>query len=631
MGSIDEIFPVIPQIRSYSKNTLVADIQAAVTIAFVLIPQAIAFSSLAGVTPMRALVSAVYPVLFYAIFGASRHLSVGPEALSSVLVGFAAIKEFKAFGGDLNDLAVLLGFLTGAMAIGLSFLHAGFIDSLLSGYMLCGFVTGVATLIIVEQIPAMCGVAHLDHVEKGTSTFQTLMQVMEKIEEGNYHAGTMVLGFSCLGVLIGFKFFKKFYAGHHDHRQWIKKIPDILVIVMISVILSYYLDFAKLGIATLGVFDNTLPLPKIPSFTFAQINRLTPDILVITLVGFIESQTVTRTFGLKNGYYPSGDRELFALGSCNLLGSVFGSYVTFGSLPRSRILATSGGKSTLAGPLAALLVFVLATNVGSMLKLLPKATLGAVVMNAGINLIEYHEIFFLFKVKSIMEIIMLLLTFGITLFISIDFGILLCIALSVLFTLRKTTSVKVALLGRITYAVSHSEDSKILQTKQKFVDVQDYPDAELLPGFLCLALKTSLEFYNASRLRRRIEMLLQVGVETMSKENSESASERTLSELMNHGSKQDRLFVHSIHSDLAPRNIIIDFNQCDEIDISAAHVLLKIIHSLKKQNCIVKFTGLRPLLKTLLDRSGVSVALGQDNYHESVKDAVDASKSVSVV
>ena len=156
MSSIDEIFPLIPQIRSYSTAILMADIQAAVTIAFVLIPQAIAYASLAGVTPMRALISAVYPVIFYAIFGASRHLSVGPEALSSVLVGFSAIKEFEQFGGDLNDLAVLLGFLTGVMAIGLSFLNAGFIDSLLSGYMLCGFVTGVATLIIVEQLPAMC-------------------------------------------------------------------------------------------------------------------------------------------------------------------------------------------------------------------------------------------------------------------------------------------------------------------------------------------------------------------------------------------------------------------------------------------------------------------------------------------
>ena len=438
------------------------------------------------------------------------------------------------------------------------------------------------------------------------------------------------MGFSCLAFLIGFKFFKKFYAGHHLNRQWIKQVPDILVVVLISVILSFQLDFKGKGISTLGVFDNKLPVPKLPSISFAQIMRLLPDILMITLVGFIESQTVTRTFGAKNGYYPSGDRELFALGSCNLLGSFFGSYVTFGSLPRSRILATSGGKTTLAGPLAACIVLVLATNMGDLLKYLPKATLAAVVMNAGINLIEYHEIFFLFKVKSLLDIFMFLLTFGITLFISIDFGILLCIALSVLFTLRKTTSVKLGLLGRITYSIPHPKIRNQLQIKQKFVDIQDYPDAELLPGFLCLSLKTSLEFYNASRLRRRIEMLLQVGVESMSKEYSDTDSEK-LSDLLYHGSKQDRLFVNSIKSHHAPRAIILDFNQCDEIDISAAHVLLKIIHSLHKQNCAVMFTSLRPALRDLLDRSGVSKALGIKNYFENVEDAVYASRNVEIV
>jgi MFS superfamily sulfate permease-like transporter len=123
-------------------------------------------------------------------------------------------------------------------------------------------------------------------------------------------------------------------------------------------------------------------------------------------------------------------------------------------------------------------------------------------------------------------------------------------------------------------------------------------------------------------------MLLQVGVESMSKDSSDTL---TKLELMNSGSKQDRLFVNSIQSRHAPRIFILDFNQCDEIDIAAAHVLLKIIHSLHKQKCMVLFTSLRPALRTLLDKSGVSEALGESHYFESVEDGALANRDVTII
>ncbi|KAJ2993718.1 Solute carrier 26, partial [Globomyces sp. JEL0801] len=354
---LTDLFPIISQLRTYTTPTFIADIKSAATVSFVLIPQAIAFSTLAGVDPVRALVSAVFPLFVYALLGASRQLSVGPEALSSVLVGVAVLEEMESHEGDPNTIATLLGAYVGIFAIVLSIIQAGFIDNILSGYLLCGFVLGVANLIIVEQI-GMFGIK-VPHAE-GSSTFQTFLHTVEKLPDA--HTKTAIFGVGCLLFLLAFKFAKSKFGHHHP---WVVQLPDILILVLLTTAMSFLFDFKKQGIAVIGEFNNKLVPPSIPPMSFEQFQRLLPNVVVITIVGYIESQSVTRAFGLKNGYFPSGDRELFALGAANLFGSFFGTYVTFGSLPRSRIQANSGGKTTLVGAMAALIVLVLFTSLGA--------------------------------------------------------------------------------------------------------------------------------------------------------------------------------------------------------------------------------------------------------------------------
>lgn len=266
------IFPIIPTVLDYNKPDFLADLKAAASIAFVLIPQAIAFSTLAGVTPIRALVSAVFPLIFYAIFGASRQLSVGPEALSSVLVGLAVSKEIEEFGGDPNKLAALLGMIVGAFAILLAVIRAGFIDNIMSGYLLTGFVLGVANLIMVEQLPGIFGLV-LPASEEKRSTFKTATRTFSAF--GTVKPNAAILGVMCLLFLLSFKFIKKRY-GHSN--QWVSQIPEILVLVLLSTIFSVAFDFKKNGIPTLGAFDNTLPSPDLPlPSSFEQIFRLLPN------------------------------------------------------------------------------------------------------------------------------------------------------------------------------------------------------------------------------------------------------------------------------------------------------------------------------------------------------------------
>lgn len=614
MNSLGWILPICPTITNYSWSLFIFDIRAAASIAFVLIPQAIAFSSLAGVTPIRALVSAIFPLFVYAIFGASRQLSVGPEALSSFLVGLAVAQEIEEHGGDPNELATLLGLLVGIFAIVLAVIRAGFIDNIMSGYILTGFVLGVANLIMIEQVPGMFGLK-VEHSDEKHSTFQTAVKTFSALGK-NLNVNAAILGVGCLLFLMMFKLVKHKFGHKHP---WVSQVPEILILVLLTTIMSVLMDFEKMKIPTLGLFDNTLPSPALPRISeFNQITRLLPNIVIIAIVGFIESQTVTRSFGLKNGYFPSGDRELFALGSSNVVGSFFGAYVTFGSLPRSRILASSGGRTTLAGAMAATIVLILTTTLGGVLRFLPKPTLAAIVMNAAINLIEYEEIGFLFKMRDPMEIFMFLATWALTIFVSIDDSIVFCLAMSALFILRKTTTIKLGLLGRHVYSVNQNGQSI---TKSTFADVEEYPEAQLIPGVLALSIHSaSLEFYNAARLRRRIDILMEL--ERQSLDDDDVSSGTGSDSILKTAKRSSAFFINSTH-DYTRTSLLImlDFARCGTMDSNAAHVLKKIAKNFGKQNAKIMFAGVNPQIMEILKRSGVVQQVGDGNFFRTMDDA----------
>ena len=205
-------------------------------------------------------------------------------------MGLAVSKEIEEFGGDPNKLAALLGMIVGAFAILLAVIRAGFIDNIMSGYLLTGFVLGVANLIMVEQLPGMFGLV-LPASEEKRSTFKTATRTFSAF--GTVKPNAAILGVMCLLFLLSFKFIKKRY-GHSN--QWVSQIPEILVLVLLSTIFSIALDFKKNGIPTLGAFDNTLPSPDLPlPSSFEQIFRLLPNAGMSLLFLQIKRPTLSNT------------------------------------------------------------------------------------------------------------------------------------------------------------------------------------------------------------------------------------------------------------------------------------------------------------------------------------------------
>jgi high affinity sulfate transporter 1 len=445
---------------------------------------------------LNALVCAIFPTFIYFLFGASRQLSIGPEAIVSVITGAAIQAEMASHpdtGVSAPQIAATMAFVTGVLTTGLALMKGGFIDNILSGFLLCGFITGVAFLIISEQMPEMFGLT-----VKLPGEDSTLVKMITAFKAFNtFSVSATLITLSNVGFLLGLRRVKKLY-GHCS--IWLKRAPEILLLVMIMILLSFSLDLKSKGIRTLGMFDNQFKAPKVPWLDPDLMSRLIQPSVTALLVGYVECQTTTRNFGLKNGYFPDADQEMFTFGLMNLFISFFGGFPVFGSLTRSRLLAGAGAKTTIANLISAIIVLLATLIMVPALQFLPKSTLASIVFAAALGLIEIHEIIFVFQCRSWTEIFMFLLTTIITFATSISVGILICLGLSALLICKRSTTSSLSVIGRLQSSFSNHE--------YEYVDVQENPDAELMEGLMIVRFNESMLFYNCGMTRRAMEALM---------------------------------------------------------------------------------------------------------------------------
>ena len=327
-------------------------------------------------------------------------------------------------------------------------------------------------------------------------------------------------------------------------------------------------------------------------------------------MGFFESQTVIREFGLAFDYYPSGDRVLFALGTVNLLSGFMNGFPAFGSLPRSKTQAAGGAKTSLTGILAGLLVLIIFTTAGSVIKYLPKNTIGSIVFVAAYKLIEFRQIKFVFQMGQYSEIFKMALTFFCTVYFSVASGILFCLLFSALIVIRRNTKVSLCLMGQIV-------ENEIF----KVVDIHEHHEAKLIPGVVVLALKGSVEYFNASKIARRAEMLIDTVM------RYQNVNERKNSKIQFDGSIENpRLFFKSKfpHDRLT---LVLDFSKNDDMDSSAVWELLLLVRKFHKEGSRIIFCGLLPFQREMFTRADLLKALGPDNIYDAIRDALDDANS----
>lgn len=483
------VFPILQYAKSYCLSNLVADISTSLIMVLLMIPQSLAFSALALLPSVMGITASVVSLIIYAFLGSSRHLSLGPDALSSLLFGVAISSEIHHHDSDPWTVATTLTLSIAACLLILWILKAGFIDSVLSGYLLTGHTVGICILMIVECLPDLLGV----EIEgsQGLSTFDKANMLGANIHTA--HTPTVIVGMMSILLTFGFKalkwILKKQYA-------WLEQTHELMIVFPLVVLISAVGGFQSLGIKTLGnPFDAPFRIPSLPFFSFEMAKRLFPDAITMSLVGYMESHAMTRKYSIKHGYEASGNKELFALGVTNALNGLFGGYAVFGSCERSKIQDKSGLETTLTGLFTGLLLMALFPLLAPILQHTPKALLSAIILNASLHLLELESIVHLFRMHDWLTLLFFLSTLIITLLFEIVIVIYLCLFFGILKTLRHTVS-DIGL-----YPMGYHQGTV------GFVNATEFSNVRTFKGILIVGISGPLQFYNAGQFKRSFEQL----------------------------------------------------------------------------------------------------------------------------
>jgi SulP family sulfate permease len=403
---------------------------AGITVAVLLIPQGMAYALIAGLPPIYGLYAALTPQIIYAFLGTSRQLAVGPVAMDSLLVAAGLGTLTLVQPTQYIQMAILLAFLMGAIQLLLGFFRMGFIVSFLSKPVISGFTSAAAIIIGLSQLKNLIGLS-LPQSNQLHKVILALFEVKEPI-----HLITVII--STVSILF-IVFIKK----------WNRKIPSAIIAVTIGILAVFFFNLEEKGVAVVGVIPEGLPSFQLLNFDSTLIKPLFPIALTLALVAFMEAISVAKAIEEKHDDYKvDPNQELIALGGANMVGSFFQSYPTTGGFSRTAVNNEAGAKTGIAALVSAVLVALILAFFTHWFYYLPKAVLGAIILVAVINLIDFKFPIRLYK-KRKDEFVLLLITFLSTLFLGITEGILIGIVLSILILLYRTSKPHYAFLGRI--------------------------------------------------------------------------------------------------------------------------------------------------------------------------------------
>ena len=468
--------------RGYDRGWLRGDLIAGLTVWAVLVPEALAYATIAGVSPVVGLYAAPGALILYAAFGSSRHLVTGPMAATAALSA-AAVGDLAAGGSnEFVQLTVTLALVVGIMALVAGLLRLGFLASFISEPVLKGFIVGLALTIIVGQIPKLLGVPKTDG-----DFFEQLWGLLGHL--GDIDGGTLLVGAASLALVIGL-------------REAAPAVPGSLVAVLLGIAAVQVFDLDRHGIEIVGHIEGGLPsfgLPDVSSDRYLDLAAVAGGVM---LVGFAEGLGAAKTYATKNRYDIDANRELIGLGTANLGAGLSSGMIVNGSLSKTAVNGSAGANSQLSGLVVAVLTVITLLFLTALFEDLPEATLAAVVIAALIELVDFPALVRLYRFHTrgagralalaarpdfVAAIAALL---GVLIFDTLP-GLFIGIAASLLLLLYRASRPHIAVLGKDPGAARWS-------------DRQRHPDSEPATGIVVLRPESGLFFANAEAIRQAI-------------------------------------------------------------------------------------------------------------------------------
>lgn len=462
--------PLSVWLTSYQQGFLVPDIVAALTVWALMVPEAMAYASLAGMPPETGLYGALVAPLAYAIFGTSRQLNVGPSSTVAVLslsivAGLAAGSEDPA---TFYALTAGLAILSGAVFVIAGIAKLGFLADFMSRPVLDGFIVGLAMTIAAGQLHKLFGIHHT-----GENFFGDIAAVVTNLDETV--AATAVLGFGSLALL--------FLLG-----RVMPRIPAALVVTFLAILVVSAFDLVGQGVLIVGEIPAVVPSLAWPDISLGQWLGLLPGAVAIVVVGFAESVAAARTYAREHGYEVDANQEMVGLGAANLTTGVVGAFVVDGSLSKTAAADQAGQRTQLASVALTAAVFVTILFLTGLFENLPEATLGAIVIHAVWHLIDFERVGRYWSLRRDDFWAGAAALIGV-LVLGILAGLVIAVGTSFLLLLARASRPSWSVLGRTLH--EGSDDVA-------FQDVSTHPEAESFPGLLIIRFDADLFFANAN-------------------------------------------------------------------------------------------------------------------------------------
>ncbi len=397
------------------------DLTAGLTGALIVLPQGVAFATIAGLPPEYGLYAAMAPAVIAALFGSSWHLVSGPTTAISIAV-FASISPLAEPGSaEYIGLVLTLTFLTGLFQLIMGLARLGALVNFISHTVVIGFTAGAAVLIAASQVKHFLGL----ELERGLAFHEVIYQSARQIENLNIYVTTVATVTLVSGILLS---------------RLLPKLHMILALVIGSLValgLERAVGEGAAGIDKVGALSASLPPISVPNFSLDAIGQVIFPALVVTMLGLTEAVSIARSIAVKSEQRIDGNQEFIGQGLANLVGSFFSSYASSGSFNRSGVNYAAGARTPLAAVYASVFLLLILTAVASLVAYLPTAAMAGLLFLVAYGLIDFHHI------KSILrtsrpETAVLLVTLVGTL-IDLEKGIFFGILLSLMLYLARTS------------------------------------------------------------------------------------------------------------------------------------------------------------------------------------------------
>ncbi|HYB42030.1 MAG TPA: SulP family inorganic anion transporter [Candidatus Methylomirabilis sp.] len=466
---LGRVAPGVPALLSYRGADLPRDLVAGLSVASVALPVGVAYAALAGFKPEVGLYSSILPLVAYALFGTSRQLILGPDSATCALVA-AAVAPLAAGNGDLYlSLSVTLCFLAGAICIGASFLRLGVLADFLSKPILTGFLNGIAISIALGQLGKLFGFS----MESG-GIVPRLLEFIDKLDLT--HGPTLAVGVASFAVLL-------------VAPRVLRRVPAALLVMALAAVAVKLLGLEAAGVQTVGAVPAGLPSLRLPHFPTGMLPRLLGDAAGLALISFSSMMLTGRSFAVKNRYDIDADREFAALGVANVASALSQGFAISGADSRTAMNDAAGGRTQVAGLVAAGAIAVVLLFLTGPLRYVPTAALGAVLMMAAYSLVDVHTLRQLYQVDRRELLLSLLATLGVVAVGAIE-AILVAVILALVRFVRLVSRPRVEVLGSPEgLSGLHSVDR--------------HPGALTVPGLLLLRFNAPLVFFNAPYFKQQ--------------------------------------------------------------------------------------------------------------------------------